>query len=616
MAAAVGAARLYPPASALPQEALEKFVQRTSELTVSGPLRFIVEPQGFRFVDTPLAAGQSQVTALAEALHAIQVGQLVLAPGVSDQEVAAFVKLCLVDPAAVRRSGGARALLVKAGVTHIAVIEISLRASEESGLLGIDLASAPIDDIAVQLELAARRRAESAKTGAGTDEVAEAIDRLEEATRELAMERMSAALMRLDEQTRMSVLGVALSSDGEGQRMNGMLQVIARMKPASLARLLTLVATKAKSDPRRLAAALTLPPEALAMLGMMLSRSPDVAPDFGVSTTTQAEEIAHIIATEDDESETERQVAVASPTLSSGRALATATAISRVRLDADTIKAIGEVLPQSAKDGAFSTIREALRRLSEVENDASLGEAVTEARATLSEPTVLRQVCWAPVTDSDAAIAGEILMAAGPAGASALLSTYIRADEARRSLLGPILRGMSERVLAVARPEMRTADAAHAVAILRVLPVLGDARAVPLIAEMIGNLDEQVRFAAVTALASIRSPQSDAALVRALNHREPETQRHVVREIGRHRIATAVPGLSRALEDLNIFQRTYETRKDIIGALEQIATREAQKALRKYAQRSFGVGRKTRELRSRAVRAAEMLENNRGVSES
>ncbi len=616
MAAAVGAARLYPPASALPRQAREKFVERAVELTAAGPIRFVVEPNGFRFVDTELAAGQSQVVALAESLHAIQVGQLVLAPDISAVETAAFVKLCLLDPAAVRRSGGARSLLVKAGVSHLAVIEISLRASEESGLLGIDLTSAPLDEIASHIEEAVDRRAESANAGAAEDVMAEAVNRLEAATRELAMERVSAAMMRLDEQTRMRVLGVALSSDAQGQRMDGMLQVISRMKPAALARLLTLMATKAQADPRRLAAALTLPPETAALLGMMLSSSPDIAPDFGMSTQSQAEEIAHIIATEHDEHDIERQLAIASPTLSAGRALATATAVSRVRLDVDTVKAIGEILPQAAKDGAFTTIREALRRLVEVEQDAALSDAVAEARTTLSDPAVLREVCRAPETDADAAIAGEILNSAGPAGAEALLSIYIHSDQSRRSLLGPVLRGMSEGILAVARPKMRTADTALTVAILRFLPSLGDARAVPLIAEMITSLDEQVRFAAVTALAAVHTPQSDAALVRAINHREPETQRHVVREIGKHQIESAVSGLSRALEDLNIFGRTYETRKDIIGALEQIATPEAEKALRGYAQRSFGVGRKTRELRSRAVRAAEMLATNRGVSES
>jgi hypothetical protein len=287
-----------------------------------------------------------------------------------------------------------------------------------------------------------------------------------------------------------------------------------------------------------------------------------------------------------------------------------------VRLDVENVRAIGEVLPQAARDGAFTTIREALRRLDEIEAEPALSDAVVAARAQLSDPAVLVDVCRAPETDADAAIAGEILQAAGPAGADALLDTYVRTGEPRRSLLKPVLRGMSELVLAVARQRMRSGDNKQVVAILRVLPTLGDARAVPLIAEMLSHLDEQVRFAAVSALAAMHTPQAESALVKAINHREPETQRHVVREIGRARIASAVPALSRALQDINIFQRTYETRKDITAALELIGTPEAEKALRAFAQRSFGVGRKSRELRNRAVSAADGLAKNRGVSAS
>jgi HEAT repeat protein len=87
-----------------------------------------------------------------------------------------------------------------------------------------------------------------------------------------------------------------------------------------------------------------------------------------------------------------------------------------------------------------------------------------------------------------------------------------------------------------------------------------------------------------------------------------------VREIGRARVAEAVPALSRALEDINVFQRTYETRKQIVVSLEQIGTPEAEKALRGFAQRTLGVGRKTRELRKQAVSAAEGLAKKRGVS--
>ena len=65
-----------------------------------------------------------------------------------------------------------------------------------------------------------------------------------------------------------------------------------------------------------------------------------------------------------------------------------------------------------------------------------------------------------------------------------------------------------------------------------------------------------------------------------------------MREIGRVKAAPAVHQLTRALEDLNVLQRTYETKKEVIRALEQIGTPEAQRALRRTADRTFVLGQK------------------------
>jgi len=614
LAAAVGSARLYPEASNLPLEAAQRFTERANELTASAPLRFTVDRHGFRLGETPIGSGQGQVEALAESLHAMQVGQLILVPGFTDAETAAFVVVANSDPTQVRADGGARKALVGAGVSHMALIEVSLRSSEESGLLGLDPTTAPLDEIAAEVAAAVERRAAEAKQGPASDEMADAISRLEAATRDLARERVAAALMQLDEPTRVRVLGLSLNSDAEGRRMDGMLEVIARMKPAALARLLTLVAAQVGTEPNRVAAALPLPPETAKLLALMLAPTPDLEPEADAPASEHAEQIAEIMATPEDTSEIERQVAIASPSLSSARALSTAIAVSQSHADAETVRAIGDVLPRAAGDGAFANVREALRRLDEIATDPALTDDVTMARLTLAEPAVLSDVCRVPVTDADAAIAGEILQAAGPAGAEALLDCYVRSAEVRRSLMRPVLRGMSEPVLGIARERLRSADPPLAAAILQTLAALGDRRAVPVVAEMVTHLDETVRFAAVKSLASMPSAEAEQALVRALNHREPETQRYVVREIGAARVESAVPALSRALEDINVFGRTYETRKDIIKALERIGTPEAEKALRAFAQHTIRLGRKTRELRKQAIAVADSLARNRGVS--
>ena len=611
LAAATGAARLYPEASALPAEAVDKFAERANALVGGqGPLRFTVNAEGFSVGDSEIAAGNSQVAALAKALHALQVGQLLIAPGLTAPEAAAFVAVANSDPVTVRAHGGARSLLAASHVAHIAVIEVSLRASEEEGLLGIDLMTAPLDDIAPELDKSAERWARA--SGPGDDDVATAISRMEAATREIAVERLSSALMRLDEPTRMRVLGLSLKADSNGQRMDGMLGVIAKMKPAALARLLTLVAAQAGTDPRRIASALDLPPETAKLLAEMLSpdpAQPQVQPAAPAPEPPPAVELARLMAEPEDPADLNRQVAVASPSLSASRALATAVALSRKGADAETVQTIGDSLPQAVRDGAFPTVREALRRLDELSAQPALLDAVSLAKTTLSDTQVLTDMCAAIDSEGDAAIAGEILATAGPVGAEVLLDAYAGGQDKTRDLLRPVLRAMSEPVLGVARTRLRTEDPARAIAIVRSITVLGDRRVVPVMAQALGHLNEGVRFAAISALAETPEPDAANALIRALGHPEPETQRFAVREIGRVRAAPAVHQLTRALEDLNVLQRTHETKKEVILALERIGTPEAARALHRTADRSFAWGRKSRELREQARTALKSIES-------
>jgi len=614
LAGAAGAARLYPPASALPAEAISRFVSRTNDSAASaqGPLRYVVDPHDFRAGDATIASGNSQVLALAEALHALQVGQLVIAPGLTEAEAVAFVSVVNSDASAVRAQGGMRSALAAAQVAHIAVIEVSLRASEEEGLLGVDLLVAPLDVIAEETARAAERWAHA--DGVGVDEVAGAVDSLESATRQIAVERIASALMRLDENTRMKVLAFSLKADTNGRRMDGMLNVIANMKPAALARLLTLVAAQAGTDSRRIAGALPLPPETAKLLAIMLAPTPDPPEGAGAEDSAQAAQIAREMAVSESRQDLDRQMAVASPHLAAGRALATAVAVSRRNADPGSVTSIGDSLPQAARDGAFAIVREALRRLDELERQPELADTVSHARSTLADVKVLSEICAAVATDSDAAIAGEILQSAGPAGAEALLDSYVRSSEPTRSLLKPVLRGMSESVLGVARSRLRTDDPAVAIAILKTLAALGDRRAVPVISQALGHLDEQVRFTAITALADMPGPEAANSLVKALGHPEPETQRFAVREIGRVRAAPAIHQLTRALEDLNV-QRTYETKKEIVRTLELIGTPEAERALRRTAGRTFVWGRKSRELRAQARRAVETIKSQQATIE-
>jgi hypothetical protein len=608
LSTAAGSARLYPPASPLPRKAVERFTARVNTLVSSGPLRMVVDPRGFRIGTTDLAAGNSQVGALAESLHSLQIGQLIIAPGVTEAETAAFISVANSEPSAVRSLGGPRTALMAAQVTHLAVIEVSLRASDEEGLLGVDLMAAPLDVVAAEV-VAAAERWQKGETE-GRDEMADAINRLEAATRGLAVERVAEALMRLDETSRMKVLAFSLQADSNGRRMEGMLSIIANMKPAALARLLMLVAAQAPTDPRRVAAVLPLPRDKARIIDQLLMPTTRTGED---EQADSAAEMSREMAVVEDTSDLRRQLATADPKLSGGRALSTAVAISRVHPEPEAARAIGDSLAQAARGGAFPAVREAMRRLDEMGQNHALVDAVAAAKGTLADAGVLAEICATVSSDADAAMVGEILSAAGPTGAEALLSAYIRADEDQRSLLRPVLRSLGDSIIGVARHRMRSEDPVEAISTLRVLSALGDRRSVPIMSQGVSNLNESVRFAAITALADTAEPEAATALIKALNHPEPETQRFVVRQIGRVKAAPAVHQLTRALEDLNVM-RSHEMKKEIIRALEQIGTPEARRALARTADRRLVLGRKSRELRSQARLALASLDAN-SVSE-
>jgi hypothetical protein len=251
---------------------------------------------------------------------------------------------------------------------------------------------------------------------------------------------------------------------------------------------------------------------------------------------------------------------------------------------------------------------EALRRLDELAENPMLADAVISARASLQDPEVLTKVCRAAMTDADAAIAGEILHAAGPTGAEALIETYISGSEQTKSLMRPVVRGMGESVLGIAGRRLRTDDPATARELLRMLPLMGDRRVVPTVQQALEHLDVDVRRAAVTALADTPGPEARAALIKAVVHWDPTTGRFAVREIGRVRATEALPVLVRQLDDINPLQRSHELKKEIVMALEAIGSPDALPALQRVARRKLAFGRKNKELRLLAQRAVTRVQ--------
>jgi len=395
LASALGAVRLYPPASPLRSKAIARFITAARDLTLAhGPLQYRVDRNRFIIGDTPVGATLPSVAGLAETLHRLQVGQMIIAPGLTDAELVRFLGVVSGDSATIRGSGGIRKALTDASVENIAVVEVTLRASTEEGILGLDLTTAPLTAIAPEIATAVASWAGAATAG-GTpaDVIAHAIERLEPAARDLALSRCAEALRFLDEATRASLLEAAFHTGPAGETMSGMLDVIAHVPPAALARLLRVASQMNGDTPENILGRLELPPEIAAEVAALLKPSPQPDEPWGVPAEVDVETIASEIADagEDDISDLDRLVAGTTARDAAARGLDTAIEIGRLKHSEESLKAVSEAIPAASAAGALGEIAKAVALLDEYAEDPGLTAAARAAREPLADPTLARE---------------------------------------------------------------------------------------------------------------------------------------------------------------------------------------------------------------------------------
>jgi len=576
LSVAANAVRLYPVSSPMREDAITRFADASHALTAAGALQLRVDRERFLIGDTSVGAGQTQIASLAEELHALQVGQLIIGSGATTREVGAFLDILGADAKTVRGSGGARAALLEAGVRNIALVEVSLRVSSESGILGMDLTAAPLDEIAGEIQTAVEQWEES---GGERDDIAGAIEGYEAAAQELAARRVGEALLRLDEATRVRVLSAALVPNRAGKPMHGMLDAVARMQPAALARLLRLVAMGAGEAPDALIGTIEVPPEIARELAELLRPAPQSDSERGVPAEADAPGIVAEVAEYDDgdQRHVEMLVAASTPSQLAARALATTLQVARSRPTPDSVHAIGDAVRVALGHHVYYDLGAAFALLAELAPDPALGASVTTVRSSLAE---------------------EILDAY--VGAAKDARMYLVAEMSR---LGEVIGPVAARVL-------RTGDPERSAVIVEMLVSLRDKRLTPIISQALDHLDSSVRAAAVAALANVPGPESASILQRALAHWDPQTRRIAAHEIGRADRQEALPALLHLLEEMYLFERNYELKKEVLKSLEMMRPEQARGILTRMANRRFVIGKKNRELRYLAQRTLALLEND------
>ncbi|MBN2248300.1 MAG: HEAT repeat domain-containing protein [Coriobacteriia bacterium] len=619
LSVAMHAVRLYPQASPMRAEAILRFTAASREvMRGSGPLQYRVDRNRFIIGDAAVGEGVAQIASLAEMLHALQVRQLIVAPEVTEEEIVRFLEILNGDAAAIRASGGFRKALLESGIANVAVVEVTLRASTESGLLGLDLTTSPLDEIAPELAQAAEAWAVEAGSGeGGTDEVADAISRLEPAARDLAMTRCAEALRFLDEESRLSLLNAALTHEPGGPAMDGMLDVVAHMPPAALARLLRMTAQMRGEDADELAGAFELPPEVAEEVAALMRPAPVSDEARGIPAEADVSGIvAEVTGTDEhDMLELDRLVAGTTSRDAAARGLGTALRIARLRVSEDALRAIGDAIPGAAAAGALHEIADAAAFLGEAVEDPALTVAAQAARGTIADPALARECVRQLLLDPQSSHARPLLQAAGGVGAEALIEAYTQSDQAARARLIPTIEALSESVAPIAGRMVRTGEPATALGAIRMLEAMASRRLVPTVALGLEHLDARVREAAVIAIARTSGSESLQLLEKCLAHWDPETRRIAAREIGVAKLDEAVPALLKVISVAEVNERNYELKKEVLKSLDSIGSDRALPVLKRLASRRLVIGKKNRELRYLAAKVLDSIEG-RGRSDT
>ena len=612
LSAAATAVRLYPASSPLREQPIERFAEAARNATSArGPIQYRVDRKRFIVEETAIGESVPQVAALAETLHALQVGQLIVAPDVTATETARFLEIIGGDAKATRASGGARNALLDNGVRNIAVVEVTLRTSTEPGILGLDLTTAPLDDLAREITAAVAAWASDASEGrVATDAVGIAIDRLEPAARDLAMQRCAEALLYLDEDVRTRILSAALSKDGDGNRMQGMLDIIAHMPPSALARLLRLTAERAGRDDDAILGIVDFPPEIAAELAALLRPAAQSEHDRGIPPEADVSGIVEEVAGADEEDFEHIAALVAATTTNSAavRALTTTVAVAREHKTPEAVRAIAEAVPAAVAAGAFDEVADAAGLLTDLAAEPELGGAVQAARQVLIAPELLRECVRRLMEAPESPGPRTLLEAVGTAGAEAFLAGYVEASQVQRADLVPAAGLMATSIAPVAGRILRSGDPDAAIAVVDLLGRVHVRRLLPTMAIALEHLDGHVREAAVVAIAEDRWPESLEVLEQALTHWDPGVRRCAAREIGRAGATDAVPALLKVVGTSGLIERNYELKKEALKSLEALHSPQARPTLERLARRTVVFGKKKKELRYLARVALESLD--------
>lgn len=613
LTAAAKSLRLYPPTSPIPRQAVETAGQvLTTRLAGELALTFKVVRDGLAFGDVTVAPGAPGAADLAAALSDHGIADVTFTPGVTGEELIAFLTAALAKPEEVRARGGLASALEAAGVGNIRVTAVVLTvtddamdAYEDVDAFLLDLVSDP-DKISVWLASAVK--GDRSVLAAGLADLAAAAG---PERRAALIESLSRAFLHQDADGRDAILALAADTT-DVRHMLG--DVLGRVPSRDLAG--TLAAGGFGRNMLSMSSALTRLPLA-EKFGDVMAQVKDILPTMGrdakelaflehmveVRTSKEPEvsvadaqpvyrKVAEIAALDDSQVAGARDAVLSSASRTDQAAAATMLRLldqqEDLALYRRSLDGLAAMVPALIERGDLKSAAHLLDEMAarESRGEHSWPELTAMLRAAIADATSHRSmkalIVAAAAGPEAVPQARAIMKHAGESSQSAFVDEAINRKpdglKVAEAVVGRRLVDMLSGVAGRVGP-------AQVAPIVAYLGRESDPRPLAAVEALMRRPDEQTRREVAAGLGVAGGPVAARHLATLLRDGSVDVAAAAARALARGDMPGASSTLASRLGELDVDNKDYALAREIVGALARYSDESATAALGAIANR-------------------------------
>lgn len=613
LTAAAKSLRLYPPTSPIPRQAIESTWDLLSERLAGEPaLTFKVARDGLSFAGATVAAGSPGAADLASALADHGVADVTFMPGVSGDDLIAFLTGALAKPDDLRDAGGLQAKLEAEGVTAVRTTSVVLTVTDEVAeeiedvdAFLLDLISDP-DKIAVWLSTAAK--GDRAMLAAGLSDLVEAAgpERLP-----ALLDSLSRAFLKQDTDGRDAVLALAAEQgDVRGVLADVLGRVPARDVAGSLAvggfgrNMLSMSSALSRlplaerfgevmAQVQEILPGMGRDAKELALLEHMVEVRNSVAPEPSVADAQPVyRKVAELASLDEGQVSSALDDVLTSTSRTDQAAAATMLRLldqqDDLALYRRSLDGLAAMVPSLIERADLVTASHIIEELAarEAQGERSWPELTAMLRAAVADATsarAMRALIAAAAADPESVpYARAIMQRAGEASQAAFVEEAIgfKPDGLRvaEAVVGRRLVDM----LAASASRIGSAQVAPVVAFLG---READPRPSAAVEALMRKPDEQIRREVAAGLGVAGGPVAVRHLSTLLRDASPEVAAAAVRALSRGEMPGASSVLAARLAEIDADGKDFPLAREIIGALARFSDEPATTALQAIAGR-------------------------------